>query len=167
MTSARAAVVFALCITFAACGGSSPSEPEMGPVVFVQTVPAVVQAGATVELGFGLEVVEDIGSWEQGALTVSLPGIFERESAILLDVQADEARLTPASPSGGGFDAIVLRGPFALGDRLQVRLSVRVRADAPPGDHRIQMDGVAFNEVADQRVLELGIVRVPVGVGAP
>lgn len=167
MTSARAAVGLALCVVFTACGGGSPSEPERNPAVFARIVPAAVQAGATVELGFGLEVVEDVGSWEQGALTVSLPGIFERDTAVLLEVQADEARLTPSSPTGGGFDVIVLRGPFARGDRLQVRLSVRVRADAPAGDHQIQMDGVAFNEIADQRVLELGIVRVPVRVQAP
>jgi hypothetical protein len=43
---------------------------------------------------------------------------------------------------------------------------VRVRPDAPTGTHHIQIDGVAFNEVADRRVLELGIVRIPVRVTA-
>ena len=155
-----------LLVALAACSSSSPSEPEPVLALFQHSVPSTAQRGATVELIFSLQAVEATGSWEQGGLTVSLPGLFERESLELIEVEGDEVRVTPAALHGGGFDVIVLGAPFAAGDRVRVRAGVRVRSDAPTGTHQIQIDGVAFNEIADQRVLELGIVRIPVNVTA-
>lgn len=155
----------AVVLVLAGCS-SSPTEPEPALAVFEHSVPSSAQRGATVELVVGLRAVEATGSWEKGGLTVSIPGVFDPESLVLLEVEGDEARVTPAAPHGGGFDVIVVGGPFTPGDRLRVRLSMQVRPDAPTGTQRIQVDGVAFNEVADQRVRELGIVSIPVSITA-
>lgn len=164
MSLRRLAIAFVLAL--AGCGGDSPSEPEPELAAFEHSSPRVVQAGSTVELAFGVRALQAVGSWERGGLTVSLPGVFDPQGLEVLEVVGDEVRHIPPSPHGGGFDVIVVRHGFAAGDLIRVRVSVRVRPDATSGTHQFQMDAVAYNEVADQRVLELGIVRMPVTVQA-
>lgn len=165
MKPPSALTIVILLVALSACS-SSPTEPEPALAIFEHRVPSVVQRGATSELTFSLQAVEATGSWERGGLTISLPGVFDRESLALLEVEGDEVRIIPPSPHGGGFNVIALRGPFAPGDRIRVRMGVRAHSDAATGTHHIQIDGVAFNEVADRQVRELGIVRIPVRVTA-
>ncbi len=107
-----------------------------------------------------VDVSSDIGTWEQGGLTVSLPGVLEHDSATVLDAEADQVTTTPAALHGGGFDFIARRSDLRVGRRISIRARVRVRADASPGTVEGTMDAVAFNEVVDRRFLELGIAKI-------
>ncbi len=153
---------FALALLALSCGGGSPTDPGGGNLAALShTFPSSVARRDQIEFTAAVVVTSDIGSWEQGGLTVSLPGFLDFDSTTVVEAEADRVDFThPLPDGGGGFDLIARRADFRAGSRISIRVRARVRADAASGTYTGSMDAVASNRVADQRFLELGIIPI-------
>ena len=147
-------------LALVACGAGSPTEPARTTrfARISHSAPDTVSRGQEIEFDVTVEPLEGVGQWDGVGLTVSLPGVFDRESARVVQTNSDSVDKTPAALHGGGFDLIFRRSDFRLGRTLTVRIEVMVRNDAARGRADGSIDAVAENLPAAGDYLELGLL---------